>query len=87
MSFYRPQDHGELAQRIIGLDRPWIVTYDDTPEIRALYKERRQYCFDINYSLQEKRVGTELLIASKGLTMPDTVKARQVNRPQYRKAA
>lgn len=87
MSFYRPRDHGELAERIIGLDRPWIVTYDDTPEIRALYKERRQYCFDINYSLQEKRVGTELLIASKGLTMPDAVKARQVNRPQYRKAA
>ena len=70
----------------MDLDWPWIVTYDDGPEIRSLYRSRRQYCFDINYSLQEKRVGTELLIASKGIKLPDVIKDRQVNRPQYRAA-
>jgi DNA adenine methylase len=85
-NFYRPDDHVELAHRIIDLDRSWIVTYDDAPQIRELYRSRRQYCFDINYSLHEKRIGTELLIASKGIKMPSIAKNRQVHRPQYRTA-
>ncbi|MEQ1490236.1 MAG: DNA adenine methylase [Terricaulis sp.] len=86
-SFYRAADHEKVSRVIEGLKNPWIVTYDDAPEIRKLYKTRRQYCFDINYSLNEKRVGTELLIASKGLKVPPEARDRQVNRPQYRKAA
>jgi DNA adenine methylase len=34
-----------------------------------------------------KRLGTELLIASKGLRIPDDFRASQVHRPQYRTAA
>ena len=83
-NFYMPKDHAQLARRVTESDRHWLVTYDDEPEVRSLYRSRRQYCFDINYSLHEKRVGTELLIASKGLRIPDIAKSRQVNRPQYR---
>jgi DNA adenine methylase len=83
-NYYGPKDHGTLARQVIALDRPWIITYDDTPQIREMYKARRQFCFDISYSLHEKRVGVELLIASKGIKMPAAAKQRQVNRPQYR---
>ena len=83
-NFYKRDDHAALAHRIIDLDQYWIVTYDDAPQIRELYRSRRQYCFDIDYSLHEKRVGTELLIASKGIRIPMAVRYRQVNRPQYR---
>lgn len=85
-SFYAPEDHAQVARAVVASKRPWIVTYDDTPEIRALYRDRRQYSFDINYSLQTKRLENELLIASKGLHMPDETKSRQVSRPQYRAA-
>ena len=85
-SFYKPHDHADLADRVIDIDRPWVVTYDDTPEIRALYKSRRQYNFYINYSLRDKRLGTELLIASKGIKIPAHLRSRQVSRPQYRSA-
>jgi len=81
-----PEHHAEVARRVIELERNWVVTYDDTPEIRRLYRDRRQYCFDISYTLHEKRVGTELLIASKGIKIPDEARDRQVNRPQYRAA-
>lgn len=86
-SFYKPEDHAILADNVLDLNSPWIVTYDDVSQIRDLYRDRRQFCFDINYSLQEKRTGTELLIASKGLRMPESARDRQVNRPQYRAAA
>jgi DNA adenine methylase len=85
-NFYRPADHAALADKIIEFDRSWIVTYDDALEIRRLYRDRRQYQFNINYSLHDKRVGTELLIASKGIRIPGEARKRQVNRPQYRAA-
>lgn len=85
-SFYSPNDHAILADAITQIDRPWIVTYDYTPEITSLYKARRQYAFDINYSVETKRKGTEVLIVSKGLKVPSEIRDRQVNRPQYRAA-
>lgn len=86
-SFYRPEDHAKVAEAVLSASLPWVVTYDDVPEIRRLYRDRRQFTFDINYSLHEKRVGNELLVASKGLKLPDVFRARQVNRPQYRQVA
>lgn len=83
-SFYRPNDHAILAKSILELRCPWIVTYDNAPEISDLYRDRRQYEFDISYSVETKRLGTELLIPSKGLRMPSYVRDRQVSRPQYR---
>jgi DNA adenine methylase len=85
-SFYKENDHADLAETVLEMESPWIVTYDDVPQIRGLYRDRRQYSFDINYSVQTKRIGTELLIASKGLKVPADMRQRQVNRPQYRAA-
>jgi DNA adenine methylase len=86
-SFYAPKDHLSVSQAVLKLERPWILTYDNTPEIAHLYKVRRQYCFDVNYSVQTKRVGTELLVASKGLIMPSELRDRQIHKPQYSAAA
>lgn len=77
-SFYKHEDHGKLAEKVLELNSPWIVTYDNVPQIREIYSTKRQFAFDINYSLQHKRVGTELLIASKGLRLPPEIRARQI---------
>ncbi len=86
-SFYKRADHELVADRILELEMPWILTYDHCDEIHDLYTDRRQFQFSLNYSAQTKRVGSELLIASKGLRIPDELRAAQVHRPQYRTAA
>ena len=86
-NFYKAADHAQLAAKVLSMDRPWVVTYDDVTEIRQLYRDRRQFGFGINYSLNEKRMGAELLVVSKGLRVPETARATQVNRPQYRTPA
>jgi len=73
---YDTGEHAKVAKAILKVRHKWIVTYDYAEEIRALYSERRQFIFDISYSIQTKRVGTELLIASKGLRLPPQVKER-----------
>ncbi|TRO96462.1 DNA adenine methylase [Glycocaulis profundi] len=85
-SFYDPQDHANVAERVLKLTCPWLITYDESDEIRKLYASRRQYEFNVKYSVQTKRIGSELMIASKGLRMPEEIRSRQVHRPQYRAA-
>jgi DNA adenine methylase len=86
-SFYLPEDRSIVAQTILDMDRPWIITYDFCDEIRRLYASRRQFEITLNYSAQVKRVGSELLIASKGLKLPEELRYSRIHRPQYRSAA
>ena len=75
-SFYQPADHAMLAEALLAAPSPWIATYDNEPDIRTLYRTRRTFLLDVNYSMATKRVGTELLIASKGLRLPAKIWCR-----------
>lgn len=69
-SFYKHEDHVALACTISKLDRPWILTYDDTDEIRKIYARRKVSELSLLYSAQVKRVGVELLYMSRHLSTP-----------------
>jgi DNA adenine methylase len=86
-SFYVPEDHEEVAKRVLRLSNPWVLTYDYCDEIQDLYTARRQFKFALNYSVQTKRIGSELLIPSKGLRMPAAFRDCQIHQPTYRVAA
>lgn len=82
-NFYGPGEHELVAKAIMRLKHKWVVTYDYAERIRRLYSQRRQYIFDINYSIQTKRIGSELLIASKGLRLPAQVRERPAKRLEF----
>lgn len=73
-NFYQPDDHAILAKAVCSIQRHWMVTYDDTPEIRNLYKQYATYTSNLNYSAQLKRVGTELLVLGPSLSPPHSIK-------------
>lgn len=81
---YLHSDHADVAKKILDIDvagrvgQKFIVTYDNVEEIRSLYKKRRMFHFDVKYSAQDKRIGTELLVASKYLRMPEIVTNRRL---------
>ena len=77
-SFYLSKDHAVLAEEIQRLKRPWIVTYDNVPEINVLYNPQRRYSFNVNYSVQTKRTATELLVASPQVLLPREVKVDRI---------
>ena len=68
-SFYLPEDHALVADSIKKINKYWVVTYDNTPEIYNLYDGYGRIPFNINYSLQTKRKGHELLIYSENLAI------------------
>lgn len=66
---YSHSDHENLSKKIIELDArlKWLISYDNTPEIRKLYNGYRMSSFDLNYTLQSKKFGSELLVFSANL--------------------
>ena len=76
-NFYVPADHQRLASTIHELDNPWILTYDNTPEITRLYPHHYQHSFDLNYSVGVKRIGTELMVTSNHFVHFSSQRLRQ----------
>ncbi|MFY3307792.1 DNA adenine methylase [Achromobacter ruhlandii] len=70
-SFYEHADHKVLAQTIRKLRRPWMLTYDDAPEVRALYRGLPMATKELTYYAQVKRTGVELLVLNPTLLAPE----------------
>ena len=66
MNNYSHENHLQLRQIIdLRLQRHnWIISYDNVQEIREIYNGYRMSPFDLKYSLQSKKFGSELLIFS-----------------------
>jgi len=77
-SFYQHDDHVSLASAVQGISQPWMLTYDDAAEIRALYRTLPAVSKNLNYSAQVKRVAAELLVLSPGLQWPQGPEQRVV---------
>ena len=57
------QLHHKLACLLkSGLCKHWVLTYDDSSNIRELYRNRTTKALPVNYSLQKNRKENELLI-------------------------
>jgi DNA adenine methylase len=72
-SSYTPAAHAAVAQRVIALKERWLVSYDDTPEILALYKNHRPLQYGLTYSAQERRKGGEVMFYSADLVIPTKI--------------
>jgi len=64
--------HRALSEQLRALQgAPWVLTYDDCPEIRAMYDGWASIRpFTLRYSAAERRSGRELLITPQWLRLP-----------------
>jgi DNA adenine methylase len=64
-------DHENIAALIQGrIRKPWIVSYDAVPEIRAMYTKSRSLSYCLSYSVQARYRGQEIMFFSDGLVIP-----------------
>ena len=69
---YGPKDHKSVSEIVQKLPVPWVVSYDDHPEVRALYRGRRLVTCDISYGASAIRTrGREVIFFSDRLAIPD----------------
>lgn len=67
---YEHQDHERIAESILEVDQRWIVTYDNTSEIRDMYASCPSIIYDLHYSAADRYRGSEVMFLSDGLEFP-----------------
>jgi DNA adenine methylase len=72
--------HAELAARLKSISSgAWVLTYDDCPEVRRLYRDWATIRpFSLRYAASERRPGREILIAPKWMRLPRWQKSAAV---------
>lgn len=71
-NFYNHEDHVEIAQQVAKLgDMHWIVSYDNNQAIADIYKNYRQKVFDLQYTAQQKKMGSEIMVFSNAIKIPN----------------
>lgn len=64
-NFFSPSDHRRIYDVISQeITSPWIITYDDVPQIAEIYKNYGRRHFDLTYSAANKGSASELMIFS-----------------------
>lgn len=68
-NFYQHEDHQRIARLVTGdrFRRPWVVSYDNAPEIRGMYSGARSVIYGLNYTAQVRYVGDEVMFFSSRL--------------------
>ncbi len=69
LNHYHHKDHESLCKQIVNCRMPWLLSYDDQPEITGLYRNVRTYRKNLRYSVATPSVGRELIISN--LRMPE----------------
>lgn len=68
---YAPADHERIAKVIQSeVQRPWLISYDCTPEILRFYASHRKFTYSLQYSARTVYKGTELVVLSDNLLVP-----------------
>jgi len=64
--------HSALSERLKAMTNAvWVLTYDDCPEIRRMYREWATIRpFSLRYTASKRRSGKELLIVPKWMRLP-----------------
>lgn len=72
-NFYAHGDHKNLSNYILQKmkNRKWIVTYDNINEVKKMYKRVDRIEFRLQYTLQNKCAGSEVMFFSKNVQRPD----------------
>jgi DNA adenine methylase len=87
--FYEPGDHASIARFVrSGIRKQrWIVSYDNAPPIRVLYRGSPHIVYEIGYSAREASQGSEVMFFGDGLRVPPLVGSLTLTEDHTRKSA
>lgn len=80
LNSYLKDDHARLAKAIQKkIDHKWILSYDGAPQILNLYKKRRHFLYDLQYSAAKVYKGKEVFVFCDNLKLPITCSLKHVD--------
>lgn len=62
--YFNIEDHKDLCNTVLSLKFPWVLSYDNAPEVKKMYSKFRKIHVQMPYSINSpaKRIEKELII-------------------------
>jgi DNA adenine methylase len=70
LNAYNPDDHARVQSAVRRLRGPWIVSYDDVPPVRLLYRSFRSRRVTLLHTARSTHHGKERMFFSHDLRIP-----------------
>lgn len=67
---YQPSDHAAIAHCVAQAEYPMVITYDDCPAVRDLYRGFDSATFSLHYSTHKARPRASEVLFYKNLDLP-----------------
>ena len=75
LNAYAENDHVDVRDAVERLRRDWVVSYDDAPQIGALYERYRRRQITLVHTARAQRIGREVMFFSDKLRIPRSSRA------------
>ncbi|WP_335965761.1 DNA adenine methylase [Galbibacter sp. PAP.153] len=72
LNSYKPDDHKRLSHAVQKVTKPWVLSYDNVPEIIQLYSSRNYFTYDLQYSAARNYKGKEVFVFNDSLKLPNS---------------
>jgi len=74
-NYYKHDDHAAIAKKIQQkkFKWHWVMSYDNTEEICAMYRISQSLSYGLNYTAQRHYVGHEVMFFSQDLVVPNKI--------------
>lgn len=69
-NFYKHSDHSAIANLLADCTHPWLVSYDNVSQTRALYRRYRRRKYGLQYTAHDRYKGAEVIFFSDNLALP-----------------
>ena len=84
---YTHDDHVAIAKLVkTKIKVPWIVSYDNTPEVTTLYRSFPSITYGMSYSAGDQHKGSEAMFFRRKMIIPDVENPSTVGNRHRRKS-
>lgn len=78
--YYSHNDHKNIAKLISNeVDHPWVISYDNVPEISEFYSDFRNTTYSLYYNANNRVLGSEIMFFCDSITIPKLVKVTPIH--------
>lgn len=80
LNAYKKNDHARISEVIQNeINHKWVLSYDGVPDIVSLYKNRRHFFYDLQYTAARVYKGKEIFIFSDRLNLPKKCSLKHID--------
>ncbi len=77
---YKQDDHARVARVVQqSIQKKWVVSYDDAPEIKEYFKGRNSFYYQLQYNARSARIGREIFVCSDNIVLPSSSSLAYIN--------